>query len=316
MANMPPFIITNDGTLVVIAANGATKSLDKNAANYQAARAAIDEKRWDDLLELFETPKRQIESFKDKEGEKVFEVVDGVVTVRGRAVPDMLSSHIIEFADNKLPHEPLLKFWDNLEQNPSYRAVQELYGFLQANKHPITEDGCFIAYKGVNEDWTDCHSGKINNSLGTHVEVPRNMVDENPNVTCSYGLHVGNFAAASNYWHNAGHMLVVKVNPKDVVAVPKDYHETKMRVCAYDVLQETAKPMNDSPLYEHHEPTDDDFKAAVEEMDEENEGPCCPHCDSVDCAGECEDNELDEDECPYCGEPESECQCSGYEDED
>jgi len=41
--------------------------------------------------------------------------------------------------------------------------------------------------------------------------------------------------------------VLVKVNPKDVVSVPVDYNNTKMRVCRYEVIsvfgsQDTPEP--------------------------------------------------------------------------
>ncbi len=119
-----------------------------------------------------------------------------------------------------------------------------LYRFLEHNGHPLTEDGCFIAYRGVTDDFRDCRTRSIDNSVGSVVEMPREQVDDNPNNTCSYGLHVACF----NYAEGFGPKLIeVKVNPKDVVCVPEDYEGTKMRVCRYEVVNESDnRPKNDT----------------------------------------------------------------------
>ena len=164
-----------------------------------------------------------------------FQVKDGVILVDGVPAPGALSTKILKFAEDNLPYEPLIKFAKNLQNNPSFRSVNQLFEFLEKNDHPITDTGCFIAYKKVRDDFLDVHTGTFDNSIGNVVEMPRNQVDEDPNTTCSNGLHVANFNYASNFY-SGGLMLEVEVNPADVVAVPTDYNQSKMRVCKYRVL--------------------------------------------------------------------------------
>jgi len=151
---------------------------------------------------------------------------------------------------NGYPYKPLLWFMDNLMDNPSYRAVNELYRFLEACDLPFTNDGHFLAYKKVRNDFTDIHSGTFSNVVGTKVEIPRNKVDEDSERTCSYGLHVCSRSYLPCFGYEAGNKVVlVKVNPKDVVAVPKDYNNAKMRVCAYEVVDDISDQFyNDETL--------------------------------------------------------------------
>lgn len=132
-----------------------------------------------------------------------------------------------------MPFEPLVKFAENLLANPSERSVQELFNFLSVNDHPITNKGTFVAYKKVRSSFLDIHSGTMDNSVGKVVSMPRESVNPDCNVTCSYGLHVANWDYAKN--HFGSHediMLEVEVNPRDVVSVPVDYNSAKMRVCS------------------------------------------------------------------------------------
>jgi hypothetical protein len=131
---------------------------------------------------------------------------------------------------------PLEQFIDNLMENPSKRAVDELYGFLEKNTLPITDDGCFLAYKKVKADYKDVYSGTIDNSVGQNVSMPRNKVNDDANQTCSDGLH---FCSIDYLKHFGGERIVIlKINPRDVVSIPVDYNNAKGRCCAYYVIGE------------------------------------------------------------------------------
>lgn len=128
----------------------------------------------------------------------------------------------------------LENMFGRLIENPSRRVVDQLYKFLETNQLPITPDGCFLAYKRVNADHTDCYTGKIDNSVGNVVKMVRNMVNDDPQHTCSAGLHV----CSEEYLGHFGgsNIMVCKIDPADVVAVPYDYNGSKMRVCMYEVV--------------------------------------------------------------------------------
>ena len=132
--------------------------------------------------------------------------------------------------------------------NPSGRAVNELYGFLEHRALPITEDGCLLAYKSVREDWTDWWSGTIINKVGEKVSIGRNRVDDNCDMGCSYGLHAGTIDYVSGYHGTSGHTVIVKINPKDVVSVPLDLDCAKIRVCSYEVVDVYEGELN-KPVY-------------------------------------------------------------------
>ena len=95
--------------------------------------------------------------------------------------------------------DSLIAFMENLVQNSSFRAVNELYGFLDACNLPITKDGCFLAYKKVGHDYKDLYSRTFDNSLGKEVSMPRNHVDEDKNRTCSAALHCCSFEYLTHY---------------------------------------------------------------------------------------------------------------------
>lgn len=82
------------------------------------------------------------------------------------------------------------------------------------------------------EVFTDNRTKTMRFSLGDVVKIDRKQCDENPNVECSSGLHVGTPTyIKGNEWAGQVYMMVF-VNPMHVVSVP--YADAyKMRVCEY-----------------------------------------------------------------------------------
>ncbi len=131
------------------------------------------------------------------------------------------------------------KFYDRLGHNPDENSKKMLFNFLKAGHFPILSDGHFVAYKKVREDFTDCHTGNFDNHPGKEVKMRREDCDSDPNHACSRGLHIGTYNHANGF--GGAHLIAVKVDPADVVAVP-NYDKTKMRVCRYFVLKEVSTP--------------------------------------------------------------------------
>lgn len=247
--------------------NGETHTVPRTNASADAIIDAIKSKDWDLIPDLISQAKK-IEKF----SEGTFQVRHGLVHLDGEAVHTALSSKIIQFADEGLPYEPLVAFARRVKQNPSFRAVTELFQFLEKNDHPITEDGKFIAYKKVAPDFLDIHSRSMDNSVGNVVSMPRNKVDEDPKRTCSHGLHVANWDYAANHYGSDNDvMLEVEVDPANVVAVPIDYSQSKMRVCEYKVLSVVTNPSTQRIRNYNSSPADDENEDEWEEDEWEEE---------------------------------------------
>lgn len=219
--------------------SGKTMAIARGDNRFAKVILAIKEGRLDEIPELVD-----VSSQFARDG---FKLVDGqVIAPTGEALPQELNARILEFQREGLPFTHLLTFWENLKQNPSFRSREQLFKFLEHNGHPLTEDGCFIAYRGVTEDFKDKHTRTFDNSPGAVCEMPRSQVDDDPTRTCSAGLHVAAWGYASGWSENR---VEVKVNPKDVVAVPVDYNGEKMRVCRFEVIQVCEKPLENQALY-------------------------------------------------------------------
>lgn len=178
---------------------------------------------------------------------------DRALYYNGKPLDTPLTRRIIEHmsAGQEGLATPLIAFLENVMQNPSRRAVLGLYEWVERSGLPITPDGHIMAYKIVNHDFTDCYSRSFDNSPGKVVEVERYEVDEDPDQTCSYGLHVCSASYLPSYGPSDKQVVIVKINPADFVAVPRDYNVAKARVCRYEVLQavppETAAQFFPSP---------------------------------------------------------------------
>lgn len=225
------WIITDHN--ITINYDGQTHIVSKTDTLATRLIEAIKSGKLDEIPSLVSVAKR-VEKFSDGN----FVVKDGQILINGTVAPRILGEKILKFSQEGLPYQPLLKFAENLQKNPSYRAVNELFSFLEKNNHPITENGNFIAYKKVRSDFKDIYTGTIDNSVGKIISMPRNQVNEDPNQTCSAGLHVANWDYAANHYGNkeTDIMLEVEVNPANVVCVPIDYNGGKLRTSEYKVL--------------------------------------------------------------------------------
>lgn len=170
---------------------------------------------------------------------------DGNIVLDGEVQNPAISSRAIELKRAGLPFSHLLNFCEQVRKNPSYAARHELFDFLDSEDLPILEDGWFVAYKAVRPDFTDKRTGAIDNSPGSRVTMERYEVDDDRGHSCSSGLHVGALSYAKSFAQEGDKILVVKVNPAEVVSVPIDSGCRKMRTCEYVVLRELEYELKD-----------------------------------------------------------------------
>jgi len=180
-------------------------------------------------------------------------VLNGVVYWNDKQLDNSLTKRILSMVREGYDVNPMLKFLENLMQNPSSRAINELYRFLECNNLPITTDGHFLAYKNVDHNYKDKYSGTFDNSIGSVCEMERNQVMDDPNQTCSAGLHFCSIEYLNSAWGHNGHTMIIKINPADVVSIPVDYNNSKGRCCRYEVVLEHMDKEKDTlssrPVY-------------------------------------------------------------------
>jgi hypothetical protein len=208
---------------------GQVKTISSSHANFKKVLGLVKSKHWTDAAKFLDI-KGMIKSAV-KGATKILEKAKG----KAGAKKDtrMHEKVISDIKEGKV--QDYTKFYERIEANPDKHIVDQLFNFLHYIKAPIQEDGTFLAYKYVNGNFTDVHTGKFDNSPRKTVSMPREQCNSDPNQTCSTGLHVG----SQEYTQGMGDKrIVVQVDPADVVSVPIDYNGQKMRVCKYKVLRE------------------------------------------------------------------------------
>ena len=249
------------GENLILVIEGIVHSISKTHFNYSKILKAIEEKNFN-LISSFLDIREYIKDYSNG----LIEFANEEIFYQKRKLDNSLTKRMISMLKEGFDVLPLVNFMKNLMNNPSSRSVNELYGFLEVNNLPITTDGHFLAYKKVSNDFKDIHSGTVLNMpfelltdeqkksmpmicgkvgevtvdynvLGQlFVEMPRNAVDDERNNLCSSGLH---FCSIDYLCHFSGSKIVVlKINPADVVSIPSDYNNSKGRCSKYIVLEE------------------------------------------------------------------------------
>ena len=277
---MIAYTLTNNSITVVL--NNKVYTVSNGQPQWNSVLDAIrdnDEKKLHDVLSVANT----IVSF--TEGNVI--VKDNQVFYRNVPLDNYVVERVLDFAKNKLPLQPILRFINNLMKNPSRRAVQELYRFLEHKNMPVTPDGNFLAYKGVQSDYYSrtagnamvikgtVKDGKIYNGVGETIEVERNSVCDDKSISCGSGLHAGSVAYATDFGRG-GRVVIVEINPADVVSVPDDATNCqKLRACRYKVVGEYEVPLdsnyNNNYSSEDWNDDDDDGDESFDECDHSDE---------------------------------------------
>ncbi len=250
-----------DGNLTLVLNNRAYQVLPDHI-NYKMILEALPTATADELLDIVDVEKA-VSTFSDG----LVEVKNGKVMYEGEEVHGSISKRILEFMSKGLPFQPLVNFLNNLMENPSMQSQKELYDFLEHEHLPITEDGHFLAYKAVRSDFKDKYRGVFDNSIGQVVKMQRAKVDDDRARGCSDGLHAGalNYVASYGSVDNGDRIVIVKINPRDVVSVPSDCNCEKLRTCRYEVVGEYQGELK-KPLYAATF-TEDDYNDYEDELD-------------------------------------------------
>ena len=267
-----PFICV-DGNLTLVLNNKSYQVLPDHI-NYKMIRDSLPTASEEEMLELVDIEKA-VASFSDG----LVEVKNGQVFYEGEEVHGSISKRILQFMSEGLPFQPLVNFLENLMANPSMQSQKELYDFLEHENLPITEDGYFLAYKAVRSDFKDKYRGVFDNSVGQVCTMQRAKVDDDRARGCSDGLHAGalNYVAGYGSVDNGDRIVIVKINPQDVVSVPSDCNCEKLRTCRYEVVGEyegeLLKPLYSSTFsqddYDDEEDDEDDYDWAWNGGDDE-----------------------------------------------
>lgn len=233
-------------------------------------------------------------------------IKNGQIVFGEFVLEETLASHMLSLLDEEeVPKDEKLwksyiRFLDNLHQNVNEDIRKQLFRWMDyerrtGNHFAITEDGCFVGYKGCQGTILEPMSvftgkaivdgedfeGHIPNRVGSVVQMPRATVQNDPSIGCAQGLHVGTRDYATAW---APILILVKVNPRDVVSVPYECDSQKIRVCEYTVLKVTDATEEHKMFHPNLDEDYDDYEDYEDHEDYEDY----------------EDYEDDEDDEDYC----------------
>ena len=234
---MPAWGLSPSGVLTLYI-NGDSKTVTQDHPYYRDVLEALSDKDVELLHELL-AEKDVTQKFLSKNFEKD---ENGTLKYKGENLTPAEQTYIENLVKAGAPVEPMEKFLEKVLENPSNRSREQLFAFLTrqgSETLPITEEGNVLMLKAVRDDYKDWHSGTIDNTprsldpTRTSIKMKRNKVSDDPRSACAAGLHAGHPQYVLGFHSGQGHILWVEVNPRDVVSVPFDANETKVRVCEY-----------------------------------------------------------------------------------
>ena len=183
--------------------------------------------------------------FRRREAQSIAEMLH-TETVAGTLIPAEFLGMIGEGVRAK----GITRFFERLAKNPLLTARSDLFRWILANPSiQITNDGLIVGYRGLKVDMYSVRegygqiqrpgaeeldiviNGSLDNSIGNVVSMPRELVDHDPNHSCSFGLHVGTWDYASS-WGDRDTTIAILLDPADVIVVPNS-DANKMRVCRF-----------------------------------------------------------------------------------
>lgn len=262
---MIPYILTEKSLTVVI--DGKAHTMNNDHPAWHQAKDALAQEEWKRLESLFDVA-QAVEDYLDNEAQ--VEISEGLVRYKGEAVHNVVVDKLMSFMRQGITNKPLIKFLGKLMENPSRRAINELYSFLEHKGMPLTPEGNFIAYKGVTSEFRDKYTGKFDNSVGQVLEMARNGVCDDANIGCSDGFHAGSLDYARGWASDGGYVMRVEINPADVVSVPHDCECQKLRTSKYKVvaIHENVERQLDEGIYGDWDEDSDDGWATEGELSE------------------------------------------------
>lgn len=137
-------------------------------------------------------------------------------------------------------------------------SVEDLLKFIQKGELPLADDGSVLVYKllmrvpGKEGVFVDCHSGNVQQRVGSYVHMAEKLVDPDRRQDCSNGLHVARRDYLRSFSGNV--CVLAKLAPEDVIAVPQ-YDARKLRAKGYHIIAELSE--SDFQLVRNNKPMQD-----------------------------------------------------------
>lgn len=228
---------SNDLVTVILNGKSYSRSRAQIPARFDELYRAIKAQDTSKVEEIL-NPARGIHNW--SRGHFKFE--DGSLSYENEEIEPDIQQRILQMAVRGEDPRPIMRFFERMRKNTSFMVRMRLYKFLDRRGLPILPDGTFVAYKGVEHDYRDCHSKTFVNKPGAHFFMPRHKVSDDPSVHCSDGFHAGSKNYAASYGKRS---VIVKIDPAAVVCIPSDSAE-KLRLHEYWVLANAGEQLPDT----------------------------------------------------------------------
>lgn len=232
---MIPFTKTSTG--ITFNLKGRPRTISNDNPNYEAILKAVFANDVKEVSSLCDIP-----SFLARITKGEVQISDDEVRFKGEKVPEFLASRILEYVRENIPLDSICAFATKLMENPTLDVREDLYKWIEKGNMPIYEDGDILGYKVVQADFYSIHSGvngKLFQGVGEIVVQDRDKCNPHRNATCAEGLHFCSYDYLPHFsgFSTSNRIIIVKINPRDVVAIPTDYNLTKGRCCRFEVME-------------------------------------------------------------------------------
>lgn len=226
--------------MVNVVINGKVFTADNSHPNFSKVIDACLNEKFSEIPQLIETGKAV-----EKWSLGYFKFQDGKLYYYGEELNGTLIQKIIDSIKNN--DKNVMKYVNFLEDAllNDKNSYDEMWEFLKHNDIEIDDEGSIVCYKKVTtygNGLKDSRTKTIPNDLGTVVQMPRHLVNDDKNQTCSYGLHVGSISYVKGF--SGDTIIKVLVRPSDIVSVPVDYNGQKMRCSEYFVSEILDENLN------------------------------------------------------------------------
>ncbi|MEK6879340.1 MAG: hypothetical protein AABY22_07030 [Nanoarchaeota archaeon] len=235
---------SSTGSTLTLFVGNRTHSIHNSDILYLQIIQALREKRYGDVVQFIDKSSCIKSLSKGR-----FEIKGCEVFYKGKVVHNYVCNKIIECLQQGLPIEPLLAFLEKLLKNPDQRCIEAAYQFVSSENLPIDQNGNILALKCVQSNWMDRFSGQIKNKVGAIIKMRNRPKIKDYGVACSSaGFHLGNQNYINGFKNDGDNVIVVSADPQDIISLPSDSNEGKMRVCRYRVVGIQQDKLN-KPIY-------------------------------------------------------------------
>lgn len=183
---------------------------------------------YDGLEALVASPEARVNALVEAAGgDRDLYIENGEAFYKGRPLNNELGRMLVSQLENDYSIPGFVKFASKVCQNPTLNSVDALYLFLRDAQMPICEDGDFLAYKKVAFDYKDLDCGVFSSEPGSVVSggVGHSF--------CSYS-----FLPSYQRLSNGSRVVIVKINPADVVSIPAHHSSDKGFTHRYESIAE------------------------------------------------------------------------------